>query len=114
MAYLILAWLILICVVVQVFLAGMAMFEDSEAWVWHRKFVHLFEYITVVMFILGIIGKLPRSLTWGSLGLFALFNIQYYTAHGIAGALHPVLALVVFSGSLALARGSYLFITKRK
>lgn len=112
MAYFILSWVLFICIVVQVFLAGVALFEHSDAWQWHRTFVHMFEYISLVMFILGIVGKLSRKLVWGSLGLFVLFNIQYYTAHGIAGALHPVLALALFWGALVLIRGSNPFLKK--
>lgn len=111
--YSILALVLFICIVVQVYLAGMALFGNPEAWKWHRTFVHLFEYISIVLCILGIVGKLSRRMVWGSLGLFLLFNIQYYTAHGIAGSLHPVLALVLFWGSLALVRSSYPFLTKR-
>ncbi|MEC0174324.1 DUF6220 domain-containing protein [Paenibacillus favisporus] len=114
LAYFILSWVLMICIVVQVFLAGVALFDHSEAWKWHRTFVHMFEYISIILFILGIIGKLSRELIWGSLGLFALFNIQYYTAHGIAGALHPVLALALFWGALALIRGSYPLLIKRR
>ncbi|MBB6673499.1 DUF6220 domain-containing protein [Cohnella nanjingensis] len=113
LAFFILSWVLLICIIVQVFLAGMALFDNSEAWKWHRTFVHWFEYISIILFILGWIGKLSRKLIWGSLGLFVLFNIQYYTAHGFVGALHPVLALALFWGALALARGSYPFL-KRK
>ncbi|MGO4789270.1 DUF6220 domain-containing protein [Paenibacillus sp. 2KB_20] len=114
LAYFTLSWVLMICIVVQVFLAGVALFDHSEAWKWHRTFVHMFEYISIILFTLGIIGKLSRKLTWGSLGLFALFNIQYYTAHGIAGALHPVLALALFWGALALIRGSYPLLIKRR
>ncbi|WP_222125821.1 DUF6220 domain-containing protein, partial [Paenibacillus sp. Y412MC10] len=114
LAYFILSCVLMICIVVQVFLAGVALFDHSEAWKWHRAFVHMFEYISIILFILGIIGKLSRKLIWGSLGLFALFNIQYYTAHGIAGALHPVLALVLFWGALAIIRGSYPLLIKKR
>ena len=103
----ILAWILLICIVIQVYLAGMAIFENPVNWGRHRTFVHMFEYITVLMFVLGFIGRLPRKMVWGSLGVFAIFNIQYYTAHGFAGALHPVLSLILFWGSLTLARHSH-------
>lgn len=101
--YFILAWVFFFCIVAQVYLAGMAMFENPVNWRKHTTFVHMFEYISILMFILGYIGRLPRKMIWGSFGLFALCNIQYYTAHGIAGALHPVLAMVLFGGSLTLA-----------
>ncbi|WP_152397796.1 DUF6220 domain-containing protein [Paenibacillus cellulositrophicus] len=112
-AFSLLSLILVICIVVQVYLAGMAVFGHSAAWEWHRTFVHMFEYISVILFILGIVGKLSWRMTWGSLGLFLLFNIQYYTAHGFGGALHPVLALVLFWGAIALARSSYPFLKHR-
>lgn len=113
LAYSILALVFLICIVVQVYLAGMALFGDSEVWKWHRSFVPMFGYISVVLFILGIVGKLNRKMIWGSLGLFVLISLQYITALHIAGALHPVIALALFWGALALVRGSYPFLMMR-
>lgn len=113
LAYSFLALVLLICIVVQVYLAGMALFGNSEVWKWHRSFVPMFGYISVILFILGIIGKLKRKMIWGSLGLFVLISFQYITALHIAGALHPVLALALFWGALALVRGSYPFLKKR-
>ncbi|QED45981.1 DUF6220 domain-containing protein [Cytobacillus dafuensis] len=107
--FFLLALILLICIVAQVYLAGMAIFEDPVNWGRHRIFVHMFEYISILMFFLGFIGRLPWKMIWGSFGMFALCNIQYYTAHGIAGALHPVLALVLFWVSFTLAWSSYRY-----
>lgn len=63
-AYAILAFVFLICIVVQVYLAGMALFGDSELWKYHRSFVPLFGSISLILFILGIVGKLNRSMIW--------------------------------------------------
>lgn len=114
LAYSILAFVFLICIIVQVYLAGMALFGDSELWKYHRSFVPMFGSISLILFILGIVGKLNRTMIWGSLGLFVLISLQYITALHIAGALHPVLALALFGVSLVLVRGSYPFLMKRK
>lgn len=114
LAYSILAIVLLICIVLQVYLAGMALFGDSEFWKWHRSFVPMFGSIPVILFILGIIGKLNRKMIWGSLGMFVLISFQYITALHLAGALHPVLALALFLAALTLVRGSYPFLMKRK
>ncbi|WP_376771908.1 DUF6220 domain-containing protein [Paenibacillus rhizosphaerae] len=114
LAYSILAFVLLICIIVQVYLAGVALFGNSELWKYHRSFVPMFGYITLILFILGIIGKLNRKMIWGSLGLFVLISFQYITALHIASALHPVLSLALFWGSLVLVRGSYPFLMKRK
>lgn len=64
--------------------------------------------LSTLMFtgLLGFLGRLPRRIIWGSLGLYALIFIQYATANGIVPALHPVIALGLFWGSLILARKS--------
>lgn len=102
-----LAWLTLGCVTLQTFLAGMAVFTDPSHWKDHTLFVHLFEYLPLLMLILAFTGKLPNALRWKSATLFALIFAQYFTANVPgAGAVHPVLALVMFWLTLSVARES--------
>jgi hypothetical protein len=89
-----------ICVVIQVFIAGMAVFVDPANWNLHTTFVHIFELLPLVMLVLAFIGGLPRTLKWLSVGLFVLILVQYATAIGfsasLVAAIHPVNALVIF------------------
>ena len=85
-----LALIALICILAQVYFAGVAVFQDYEYWEIHKTFA-LFKYIYLVMFIVGLIGRLPKGLTWLSLLIFAIANVQYYTAHGFLAALHVVI-----------------------
>ncbi|MGM0867448.1 MAG: DUF6220 domain-containing protein [Bacillota bacterium] len=101
--YSVLAWILVVCIIVQVFIAGMAVFENPLNWGRHTSFVHLFELVPIIMFILGFLGRLPKGMIWGSFGLFALIFIQYATAHGILPALHPVIALLLFGWAFILA-----------
>ncbi|HEX7064030.1 MAG TPA: DUF6220 domain-containing protein [Bacillales bacterium] len=97
------AWLFFACVVVQVFLAGVATFSDAAYWGKHMTFAHLFELVPVVLFILSFIGHLRGGLRWWPLILLALIYVQYITANigkivsvDFIAALHPVNALVIF------------------
>ncbi|MCQ6561594.1 DUF6220 domain-containing protein [Paenibacillus mendelii] len=100
-----LAWLFVGCIVIQTFLAGAAIFDDPGRWSDHAAFVHLFEFVPILMLLFAFIGRLPNKVRWQTAALFVLIFAQYFTSHvQIAGALHPVLALVLFWLSLSVAR----------
>jgi hypothetical protein len=68
-------------------------------------FVHLFEYLPILMLLFAFAGKLPGSEKWLCAALFGLIIVQYATANiPGAGALHPVIALALFWLSLRAAR----------
>lgn len=89
-----------ICVVIQVFIAGMAVFVDPANWSLHTAFIHVFELLPLVMLVLAFIGRLTRTLKWLPVGLWVLIMMQYATAEGfsasLVAAIHPVNALVIF------------------
>lgn len=95
--YLALAWLFAACVVVQVFFAGMAIFVDSARWQWHTSFIHAFEFLPFLMLLVAFIARLPIAIRWLTIALFGLIFLQYFTANfgGLAGAFHPVNALLL-------------------
>lgn len=98
------AWLSIIflfCILLQVFFAGLAIFVNPVNWTKHTAFIHLFEFIPVLMFITAFVGKLPRWAIGHSAGLFGVIFIMYFTANITpaipwAAALHPVIAIVLF------------------
>ena len=89
-----------VCVVIQVFIAGMAVFVDPANWNLHTAFIHVFELLPLVMLVLAFLGRLPRTLKWLPVGLWVLIMVQYATAEGfsasLVAAIHPVNALVIF------------------
>jgi hypothetical protein len=108
--YLIFAWLFVVGVVVQVFLAGMAVVAGRWPWANHVTFGHLLAAPLLAMLIAMYVGKLPgrmKRLTWL---LFAVYVLQadvlifMRASTPVLSALHPVLALVDFALGLALAR----------
>lgn len=95
--YVCVAGLFALSVAVQIFLAGMAIFVDASHWHDHVVFVRLFELFPLLLFIFSFAGGLPTGLRWMSLVILLLIFAQYFTAHvSGAGALHPVIAAVMF------------------
>lgn len=104
--YLVLSGLALLSILIQVFLAGVALFQDYTYWEMHKSFA-LFKYIYLFMFIVGLTGKLPKNLTWLAFVIFAVANIQYYTAHGFLASLHVVIPFLIFWLNLVIMRNAY-------
>jgi Family of unknown function (DUF6220) len=105
--FVVLAILFTFCIVAQVFLAGLAIFDNPVNWLKHTGFVHLFEFIPVIMFIIAFIGKMPRWAIGQSAGLFGVIFVMYFTANITpilpwAAALHPVIAILLFWMSIKL------------
>ncbi len=104
-----LAVVFLLGVVVQVFLAGAGIF-DSVSWLgYHAILGYSLTLIPLLMLILGLVGKLPRSVNWLTTLLLLLVYLQSLfirIPHGlgvpILSALHPVIALVIFTLPLYL------------
>lgn len=96
--YLVLAVFFVICVLMQIYIAGMAVFIDPANWSLHTTFVHAFEPMLIVLLVLAFIGRLSRSLKVAPIGLFLLIGIQYATAEmygSLVAAIHPVNAVVI-------------------
>lgn len=93
-----------LCVIIQVFLAGLAVFAGPENWELHEAFVHAFQFIPLVMLALSFFGELPSKFRWQSGVLFGLIYVMYYTAHfheisPYVSAAHPVIAMGLFGMS---------------
>jgi hypothetical protein len=98
-----------VCILVQVFLAGLAVFVDEAYWASHSSFVHYFSFLPLVMILLSFIARLPVSFRLQSIRLFGLIIAEFITAVlsskiGFLSALHPVIALVMFISAMSLAK----------
>jgi hypothetical protein len=107
--YLLLAWAFLICILVQVFIAGMATFSDSTDWGLHKSFVKIFALVPLVMFLLTFVGSIQGRIRWISLLLFVLVIFQFLTVQVFSSisaitALHPMIALLLFWGSITTVK----------
>lgn len=107
----ILAWVFLACIVAQVFIAGMATFSDATNWETHKSFIKIFALAPLLMYLLTFVGGIKGRKRWVSLGLFALvvfqfLSIQVFSSAGLIAALHPVVALVLFWGSVQTVKNN--------
>ena len=94
--------LFLACGIVQVFLAGLGVFDDPGAFITHREFGYLFGWLTLVALALALVGRQPGRIT----GLCALLLGQF-ALQSVLVALRPTLpavaALHPLNGFLLLA-----------
>jgi hypothetical protein len=97
--YVLFAGIFVVCVLIQVYIAGMAVFIDPANWDLHTTFIHVFELIPAILLVLALLGKLSYILKLLPIVLFSLILVQYAIAHrfgSLVGAIHPVNALVIF------------------
>ena len=105
------AWLLAAAVLVQIFLAGRAVFVGPDWWQKHRDFVHTFEWLSPLAVVLAYVARAPRAAKWLAWLTVVLLFLEYATAGwqsslgklGLA-ALHPMIAALLFWTSVELAR----------
>ncbi|AZU61934.1 DUF6220 domain-containing protein [Neobacillus mesonae] len=98
-----------ICILIQVFLAGLALFWDAAQWTSHLGFGKLLIIISILILVISFIARLPISFrlrSAGLIGIIILIAVSAKLPHqiGYLSALHPVLALMLFFGTVSLAR----------
>jgi mercuric ion transport protein len=103
------AWIFVACCVVQVFLAGLAVFESPARFADHRNFGYLFGLLTIVLIVLAIAGRLGRVVIGLSILLLVLFALQSVfvlmrTSAPFVAALHPVNGFLILFIGIVVAR----------
>jgi hypothetical protein len=83
------------CVVLQVFLAGLGVFDDARSFLTHRDFGYTFGWLTLLMLVTAIVGRMGRRFVGLSVLLLVLFAFQSVFVALRAdmpqlAALHPV------------------------
>jgi len=107
------AWLFLVGIVVQVFLAGMVVVAVRMSWDPHVGLGHTLAGPLLFMLITMYLGRMPGSLkrlTWLLFGVYVLQADVVIFLRGqapVISALHPVFALADFALVLALARRAW-------
>ena len=108
------AWLFVVGVVTQVFLAGMVVVARQINWALHADLGHMEGLPILLMLVSMYPGHLPGSvkkMTWALLGVFILqaeVLIFLRVQAPVLSAFHPVMALVDFALGLTLARRAWL------
>jgi Family of unknown function (DUF6220) len=93
--------------IVQVFLAGLGVFDDPSSFATHRDFGYLLELIPIVMLVLALVGGLPRRFAGLSALLFGLFILQSVFV-GMRESMPAIAALHPLNGFLILGLGILL------
>lgn len=118
LAYIGVAWLFFACVVVQVFLAGLGVFAGPGNFALHRDFGYVFGWLTLVLLLLALGGRLGRRWIGLSALILVLFAFQslFIALRDVLpsiAALHAVNALAIFGVSLHVARRSRVLAAAR-
>jgi Family of unknown function (DUF6220) len=106
------AGLFAVCAIIQVFLAGLGVFDDPSAFITHRDFGYLFSWLTIVMVVLALVGRLPRRYAGLSALLFVLFILQSVfvamrDSMPAVAALHPLNGFLILAIAILLAWQSW-------
>ena len=93
--FVIVSWIFVACIVVQIYLAGLGVFDRPATFLTHRDFGYMLGILTPVMILLAVVGRLPRWVVAASTGLLALFGLQsvfiaFRDSTPTLAALHPV------------------------
>ena len=102
------AWLFVACAVVQVFLAGLAVFSvPAGDFAAHRDWGYTFSYLILVILVLALVGRLPRREVALSVALIVLFALQSVfvairTDYPAVAALHPVNGFLIILVGIVL------------
>jgi hypothetical protein len=107
--FVIVAWVLVSCLVVQFFLVGLDLFEAIGESELHRDFAYLYGWLTPILVLLAMVAGLSRRVLLLTVALLTLYAIQTYlptiadTLPSIA-ALHAINALLVFWLAVQVAR----------
>ncbi|TMV44808.1 hypothetical protein FE783_31215 [Paenibacillus mesophilus] len=104
-----LAWIFAACILIQVFLAGLALFQNPDQWASHTGFSRFLIIPPILMLVTSFIARLPGSFRLSSAGLIGMLILMAVTAKlstemGYLSALHPVIALMMFMGAVSNVR----------
>ena len=110
LAFAVAAWLFVLGVVIQVFLAGAAIFEVTDYFP-HGYLGWVLPLVPVVVFILAIVARAGRRTLLLSIAMVVLTGLQPELAahreeNPVAAAFHPANALLIFWLAWTVARRS--------
>jgi len=109
-AYAVVAWLFVAALVVQVFLIGLALFDDPSFRETHRSFgFTVIGLAALLLLVVGILARPGRREVGLLVGIFILYIVQtslpgLQSSYPVVAALHPVLALGLFAMGIQAAR----------
>lgn len=98
-----------LALLVQAFLAGIAAMADPSWWEFHRTWVHIFQWLVVLLPASALAAGFPRWLKWASAVPVVIIYFQYTWAElGREGlwaygfGVHAVAAFILFATVILL------------
>jgi mercuric ion transport protein len=112
-AYPVVALVLVAGLVVQVFLAGLGVFDDPASFVTHRNFGYLLGWFTLAMLVLALLGRERRLVVGLTVLVLVQFTLQSVfvalrTTYPAVAALHPVNGFLLLVVGIAIARLSWV------
>jgi hypothetical protein len=112
-AHLVVAWAFVAGVVVQVFLAGLGVFDGPERFGAHATWGYALELLPIVLLLLAVIGRLGRRQVLYPIVIFAMFMLQSVfvavrTDMPMVAALHPVNGFGILLVGIVMAREAWI------
>lgn len=109
----IVAVLFVVGLVVQVFLAGLGVFDSPARFATHRDWGYTLEILPIVMLVLSAVGRLGRRQAIYAVALFAMFILQSVLVtvrvdYPVVAALHPVNGFAILLLGVIAARDAWL------
>ena len=101
-----------ILILVQLFLAGLAVFAEAGSFASHRTFGYIIGWMTLVIVVLAAAGRVGGRLL--GLALLALVQMGLQSVFilvradlPVVAALHPVNGVILLLVAIAIARGAW-------
>ena len=101
-AYPVVAGLFVACALIQVFLAGLGVFDNPNAFITHRNFGYMFGWLTLVLLVIALVGRMRRRYVGLAALLLVLFALQSVfialrADMPAVAALHPVNGFLILA-----------------
>jgi hypothetical protein len=112
----VIAWVFVVALVVQVWLAGRGVFESPTVFATHRDVGYTLSLFPVVLLVLGLLGGMGRRVAILAVVIFGLFILQSVfvvmrDSSPAVAALHPVNGFLIVLLAVVLARDSWMMRT---
>jgi hypothetical protein len=114
---LVVAWLFAVGVVVQIFLAGLSLFESAEYWPDHVEMGHAIGILAYLLPILALLGRVGWPRFGQAVAVTVLYIVQIILPTLDAGwvaALHPLNAFLVLGAAVSLGFRTLALVRERR
>ena len=110
--HLVVAWAFVAALIIQVFLAGLGVFESASKFQTHAGWGFMIGLIPIVLLVLAGAGQLGQRQVLYAAALFGLFIVQSIlvamrSSAPVVAALHPLNGFLILFVAVAMAREAW-------